>query len=205
MGLFLSASGLSGVNVADVEASLNSFQSQRQRQFYPTDGKTNDPGILVMSAPSDQKIFLLYPDGFFEWDDLSKHLSDELRCPVFSFHIHDGDFWMFTLYVQGDEVTRFNPIPNYWDDSISEEEMEKWKGDAALICARWPGVFEDSISRYFNRWDLEKGDQDKAYSNDEFKIGQDWQLRDFIKKLGLIYPLDNSGNVLGQTYFFQTE
>jgi len=205
MGLFLAASGLSGVSSADVEASLQSYQSKKQRQFYAAEGTTDDPGILVMTESSEQKVFLLYPGGFLEWDELSKHFSAELRCPVFSFHIHDGDLWMFVFFSQGEEVTRFNPIPNYWDDSISEEETESWKGDASLIYAHWPGITEESINRYFIRWDLENGNQGKAYPDDEFEIGQDWQMCDFVRKLGLIYPMDNSGNLLGKTYYFQPE
>lgn len=205
MGLFLTASGLNGVSSADVEASLQSYQSKKQRQFYPAAGTTNDPDILVMTESSDQKVFLLYPNGFLEWDELSKHLSHELQCPVFSFHIHDGDLWMFVFFAQGDEITRFNPIPNYWDDGISDEEMQSWQGDASLIFAHWPGITEESINRYFTRWNLEVETQEKAYPDDDFPTGTDWQMCDFIKKLGLIYPMDNAGNLSGKTYYFPAE
>lgn len=205
MGLFLSASALSGVSAAEVENSLQSYQTKKRREFYPAAGTTNDPGILVMSEASDNKIFVLYPNGFLEWDELSKHLSLELRCPVFSFHIHDGDLWMFVFFAEGEEITRFNPIPNYWDDGISEEEIQSWRGDASLIFAYWPGITEESISRYFTRWDLEAESQGKAYPDDEFENGRDWQMCDFIKKLGLIYPMDSAGQILGKTYFFSPE
>jgi hypothetical protein len=205
MGMFLSASGLCGVSSADVEAGLQSYQSKKQRQFYPAPGTTNDPNILVMTETPDQKVFILYPGGFLEWDDLSKHLSSQLRCPVFSFHIHDGDLWMFVFFSQGEEITRFNPIPNYWDDSISDEEMDSWIGGASLIYAHWPGITEESINRYLVRWDLEAGNQGKAYPEDEFETGQDWQMCDFIRKLGLAYPLDEKGDLAGKTYYFSFE
>jgi hypothetical protein len=52
---------------------------------------------------------------------------------------------------------------------------------------------------------LEAESQEKAYPEDEFKNGCDWQMCDFIKKLGLIYPMDNEGKILGKTYFFSKE
>ncbi|MEY4918663.1 MAG: hypothetical protein RL616_2576, partial [Verrucomicrobiota bacterium] len=168
-------------------------------------GTTEDSSILVMTESSDKKVFLLYPDGFLEWDELSKHLSLELQCPVFSFHIHDGDLWMFVFFVRGEEVTRFNPIPNYWDDGISDEEMQSWQGDVSLVCSYWPGITEESIIRYFTRWNLEAESQEKAYPDDEFEFGSDWQMCDFIKKLGLVYPMDKKGNLLGKTYFLSVE
>jgi hypothetical protein len=205
MGLFLSASGLGGVSSADVVAGLRSYQSARQMQFYPAAGTTNDPGILVMAESWDQKVFVLYPADFLGWDEVSAHLSNQLQCPVFSFHIHDGDLWMFIFFSQGEQITQFNPIPDYWDRGISEEEIESWKGDASLIYAHWPGIAEEPISRYLTRWNSEAETQGRAYPGDEFKFGEDWQMCDFIRKLGLIYPVGDDGKPNGDTYFFQVE
>jgi hypothetical protein len=204
MGLFLSASGLSGVSSAHVEAGLQTYQSKKQRQFYPAAGTTNDPCILVMTDTAEQKVFLLYPSGFLEWDELSEHLSQELQCPSFSFHIHDGDLWMFNFFVKGEQISCFNPIPDYWGE-VSDGEMENLKGDASVIAAYWPGIAEESINRYFTRWNLEAEAQEKAYPDDEFAIGSEWQMCDFIKKLGLVYPMDEKGSLLGKTYYFSIE
>jgi len=59
-----------------------------------------------------------------EWDESSAFLSRELQAPVFSFHIHDGDLWMYILHVNGLAVDQFNPVPDYWDDQISSEEID---------------------------------------------------------------------------------
>jgi hypothetical protein len=206
MGMFLAASGLTGAGINDIEAVLKSYQSQKQRQFYPAQGTTDDPDILAISGSPGQKVFLLYPGGFLEWEELSQHLSKVLRCPVFSFHIHDGDLWMFSFYVNGTQEDCFNPVPDYWG-GISDEELANLKGNASVIAAHWPGVSEKSISRYFTRWDLEAGSQEKAYPDDEFSYGTDWQMCDFIKKLGLTYPLDDTGNLLVscKTYHFSAD
>ena len=150
MGLFLSASGLFGVSSADVESCLQAYQSKKQRQFYAAAGTTTDAGILVMSETAGHKVFLLYPDGFLEWDELSGHLSQELQCPVFSFHIHDGDLWLYNFFVRGEQIGCFNPIPDYWGE-VSDEEVQNVKGDASVISAHWPDVtiaINNNIGRY---------------------------------------------------------
>jgi hypothetical protein len=69
-------------------------------------------------------VSVFYPNGFVEWDESSAYISKELKTTVFSFHIHDGDFWMYILYNNGQIIDQFNPIPDYWDENISDEEME---------------------------------------------------------------------------------
>ncbi len=60
-------------------------------------------------------------------------------------------------------------------------------------------VKPEEIEKYLVRWDLDAEDSIKAYSNDDF--GQeDWQLLDFMRKLGLPYPMDDNGAPKGPTY-----
>jgi len=205
MGLFLSGSGVCGASVADIEKALNSYQSKKQREFCPAQVSEVQSNTLIISESPEKRVFVLYPSEFFEWDELSQYLSLELNCATFSFHVHDGDLWMFVFFVNGEEMTRFNPIPNYWDDGISEEEMDSWRGDSAIISRYWPGVDPESIDRYFVRWNLDAPNQERAYPEDEFSYGCDWQMCDFIKKLGLTYPMDDKGNISGKTYHFQVE
>jgi hypothetical protein len=91
------------------------------------------------------------------------------------------------------------PIPDYWEDNISTEEIDQWKGDPLTISRITGSVKSEEIEKYLVRWDLEAEDSKKAYSSDEF--GQeDWQLLDFMRKLSLPYPLDDNGAPIGQTY-----
>ena len=54
------------------------------------------------------------------------------------------------------------------------------------------------------RWNLDAEEVGKAYADDEF-TNEDWQLLDFMKKLGLPYPLDDDGNPKGQVYKLWTK
>ena len=42
----------------------------------------------------------------------------------------------------------------------------------------------------------------KAFPEDQFRFNDCWQMCDFLKKIGLAYPLDDAGRVLGDTYEF---
>ena len=147
MGLFLDMSGIVGADKAAVEAALRSFVDTRGGSFRCAARSTEDPNTLVL-AGDDSRCSVLYPWEFFEWDEASRYLSAALSVPVFSFHIHDEDLWMFLLFDKGEQVAQFNPLPEYWDDRISDEERASWAGDAESIASRLSGVAPEAISPY---------------------------------------------------------
>jgi hypothetical protein len=162
----------------------------------------NDRNIGVMRS-TESTTTILYPDGFANWDDLSKLLSLELKVPVFSFHIHDGDLWMFVVFDDGKEVAWFNPIPDYWEQ-IDDAERSRWAGNAESVASFVPGLAAASIERYFVAWTEDiLAAQQKSYDDDEFAIGVDWQLVDFMRRLGFAYPLDDSGTPTGETFYLK--
>ena len=198
MGLFLGLSGVIGAEPNDIKNVLLNFAQERGGGFELAEGTLDDPniGVITQGGPNTTVIF---PDGFCEWDKVSQDLSLKLAKPVFSLHIHDGDLWMFLLFKDGKEIGRFNPIPEYWDE-LSPEEKETWKGDATLIANLVPGVSKDAIEKYFIEWDLEDENPPKAYPDDEYTIGNCWQMCDFMKKIGLEFPEGNGGTILSETF-----
>src|SRR5436190_13752237 len=121
MGLFLAASGIVGAESAAVERSVASFANSHGGTFEQREGATDDPNIGVITQGGSNTT-ILYPREFVHRDDLSQHLSKDLRVPVFSFHIHDGDLWMFEMFDKGEMVTQFNPVPEYWDELDPDEK-----------------------------------------------------------------------------------
>ncbi len=202
MGLFLSASGVLSPDGAAVRNAIASYVTSTGGTFELRAGTTNDRNIGVMQS-SESTTTVLYPDGFSDWDDLSKFLSLELKKPVFSFHIHDGELWMFIAFIDGKEVAWFNPIPDYWEE-VNDEERSRWAGNAQLVASLVPNLAADSIERYFVPWteDVLAAEQ-KSYNDDEFPIGVDWQLTDFMRRIGFVYPLDDSGNPTGETFYLK--
>src|SRR3954471_13374628 len=119
MGLFLAMSGVIGAKREAVEVALREFADTRRGSLRQAPRSAEDPNTLVLLG-DDSRCSVLYPWGFLEWDEASRYLSSQLGVPVFSFHIHDEDLWMFVLYEEGEQVARFNPLPEYWDDGISD-------------------------------------------------------------------------------------
>lgn len=201
MGLFLAASGVIGADIVAVERSIRSFCSAKNGIFEPASGTTNAPGISVI-AQCGSNTTILYPSEFMLWNEASTHLSKELHLPVFMFHIHDSDLWMFVLYLNGEVVSQFNPIPEYWEE-LDSTVKATWRGDAQAICKNVPGLLPDSIDQYLVEWaDVEVYVQ-KAYPDDKFPYGNEWQMMDFMRRVGLKYPLHDDGKADGNTYRLQ--
>ena len=197
MGLFLALSGVIGRNQGEVVAALRKNALKSGSSFEPAEyDADNEELCVVAEEKGNTTIFFL--DGYFEMDQASEFLSQELEAAVFALHIHDGDFWMYTLYHNGQVADQFHPIPDYWDDELSEEEIAAWQGDANVIAAHVPAVQAKDVTNYLTRWDLDAARVPKAYSDDEY--GQEeWQLVDFMRRIQLPYPI--AGDIVtGQVF-----
>jgi hypothetical protein len=203
MGIFLSISGVINKQEHEVEEILRRYAQSVEGNLVGGEVEEDHPNLTIISA-QDANTTVLYPNDFVEWDDASIYLSKELQTSVFSFHIHDEDLWMFQLFYNGELVSRFNPVPDYWQDVISEQELLSWKGDASQVAKYVAGLKAESIEKYFVRWD-DLGEEDLAYVGDEFEYGDCWQLVDFMSKLGMQYPIDEEGNVKGKPYMLWTK
>lgn len=200
MGLFLAMSCVLSPNNLDIRQALKSFTDARGGRFEMRSGTTEDDGIgVIRSNATTTSVF--YPAGFGDWDEYSAHLSNALSTPVFSFHIHDGDFWMFVAFRDGQEVARFNPLPEYWE-SLDAKEVDRWRGDADAVAALVPGLNAAAIKNYFVQWteDVISTGQ-KAHPDDEYRIGDEWQMIDFMRRLGFDYPIAASDESAGETFY----
>lgn len=205
MGEFIAMSGVNGSTRTDVVRSLTDFALSKGGLMEPAVPQAEPFDHLVIAGDENGPISVLYPDEFFGWDEASSFLSVSLGVPVFSLHIHDGDLWMYALFVDGEEVDQFNPIPDYWSGEVSSDERLLWAGDAELIADVWRGVDAASIENYLVTWDLEEQDSGKAYDSDKFPFNDCWQLTDFMQKLGLSYPIDDQGEIQPDWYRFDVK
>jgi hypothetical protein len=201
MGLFLALSGVIGVNEIDVVTALSGYAKAKHGIFRPEPRTHEDDDTLVVYS-AHGNTSLLFPQNSTDWWDVSQALSLLLKRSVLSLHIHDGDFWMYILYRNGVQIDGFNPIPDYWIEDISNEERESYKGNAAVVCKCIPGIQPGAIEKYFVTWNVDSDEELKAYPEDKYPCGTDWQMLDFMEKLSLPYPLDSNGRNLGSTYKF---
>jgi hypothetical protein len=201
--MFLAMSGVIGATSDEVVGALRSLVTEHRGSLEAAALTTDDDDCLVVAA-ADDRVTVLYPGNFFDWDEASAELSQRLQKPVFSLHIHDGDFWMYQFFDKGESIDQFNPMPEYWEE-LEEDERDAWGGDADLVAQRIPGLSADKIAAYLVLWGddvLESDLQTKAYPGDKFGYGSDWQLVDFMNKLGLPFPTGDQGEPRGPTYRF---
>jgi hypothetical protein len=197
MGTFLMMSGIANAAKGEVEDALRNLALKRLVAAPSPTGEENESNLVTESDQGN--VTVLYQDEWIDWDDASQQLSETLQKPVFSLHIHDGDLWMYILYANGQEVDRFNPIPDYWKE-LSEADRTSWSGNAAVVSRYWPNVSQEQIANYLVRWNVDNEDEigTKASPEDEFGAGEDWQIVDFMAKVGLAYPEPGQGQMVEQ-------
>lgn len=201
MGLFLAMSGVIGKDTKEVTKVLEEYTKIKKGSMLEVQPQ-NEAFDLCVIGGEGKNTTVVYPDDFFDWDEASQHISRELNTSVFSLHIHDSDLWMYIFYNCGEAVDQFNPIPDYWQE-ISSEEIEKWKGNPGVICNLVKDVAIDDIRNYYKFWDMLEDEEEKAYEEDEFYFGDDWQIIDFMNKFNLSYPFEEeTGLPTGKTYKF---
>jgi len=201
MGLFIAIAGIFDSKESDVINALSGYAKAKNGVFKAESLPQDDEDASVICSANGHTS-LMFPPSSLDWWDASQALSLLLKKVVIALHIHDGDLWMYELYKNGTKADSFNPIPDYWIEEISDEERTEWRGDAEAVAACIPNVKATDIEKYFVAWNLEADDERKAYPTDEYSYGTDWQMLDFMKKIGLSYPLDEKGKPLGPTYRF---
>ena len=197
-------SGVVGGDEDSIVDLLRAFATENHGSIEKADLTTDDDHCMVIRE-GDSGITVMYPGNFFDWDKVAQFISRRLERPVFSFHIHDGDLWMYLLYDKGEVVDQFNPLPDYWQE-LDGEERRTWQGNPAEVARRIPGLSVEQIAKYLAPWGdevFESAERKKAYPTDQFCYGSDWQLFDFMGKLGLEHPVDDDGAPRGTTYKFK--
>ena len=157
------------------------------------------PDLSIELVPgNDGKTLVMFPEYADGVSETCRKASDELSCPVFYLHVHDGDLWLYELFDCGHDVDRFNTDPDYWGE-ISAAERSRWQGNPEVIAQVWPEIEEGDVRRYLV--DHSRGDFDpdaKAYATDKFSYWDCWQLSDFMAKLGVPYPDSESQDATSQ-------
>jgi hypothetical protein len=207
MGLFLSIACVIRGDEANVVDALRQYAIDHNMIFGKETLSNYDGCVCAVVASNEVGVTVLYPYEFFDWDEASCYISERLGLPVFSFHLHDEDLWMYLLFDKGVIEDQFNPIPDYWGE-LSGDEMASWVGDADEVSEKVPGIFPELVSAYLVRWGDEVFEADepfKAYPSDRYAYGDCMQLFDFIDKLGLIYPIDDEEHPIGDLYRFESQ
>jgi hypothetical protein len=197
VGLFLSLSGVIGKSRAEVVLGLQEYLAIKGGGIEEAEIESDHKNFCTIRQEGENTT-IFYPNYFFKWDECSQILSKVLKAPVFSLHIYDGDFWTYTLFVEGENKDQFLPIPDYFGEEMSQQEIDSWKGNSDILVKYVPGLTRASVEKYLVTWNLDE-EEKKAYEDDEYTCCDEWQLVDFLRKLKLPYPIDD-GDPNGKVY-----
>ncbi len=180
MGLFLDVALLNGCNKDTAEQALKSWCAAKPKsRIVPSD--------CQLEEQSKGTVIIFNDDDCFEAQEFCITFSKEHGMVAMHLYIYDGDFWGYYLYKNGEEIDCFSPIPDYFED-IDEQEWERQKGNSNILAKEY-SICSKDIERYLVTWDEDDNGEDKAYPDDEY--GHiDWQMVDFMKKLGYHYFLE---------------
>jgi hypothetical protein len=201
---FIALTGIAGPTAAQVESALREYAASADGEMQPCDWTGEPDDVLVIAETQPGRVTVSYPAEFVDWDDATAFLSKKLQATAFSFHIHEGELWMYGLFAGGEQVDGFNPLPEFWGPLVSEER-EAWKGNPAEIEKRWPGIAAEAVANYLVPWDESVRGSRRAYPDDVYTYKDAWQLHDFLKRLGLKYPFDDRWQPMGKCFLFDVD
>lgn len=192
MGLFLQAAIMPGCKEADARAAVTTVAEKYSCSFDELEkGDSAEDAMMISDLIPDEcqymenanGVSILFNEDCIGYDSLAKAVSRESGKAILLLYIYDEDYWGYWLYDKGESIDEFNPVPDYFED-LSEEKLQRLKGNADII-ANYFHVEKSSIEKYLVRWSEETVDE-KAYEDDAFGYG-DWQMADFMRKLGYPY------------------
>lgn len=141
-------------------------------------------------ADSEQGTQILFSDEAPK--ALAQVLSKFLQKPVLLLFICDGDHWGYDFYRDGQELDRFDTVPDY-AGPLSEQMRQNRSGKPEVLAESF-SILPDDIRNYLVFWDredLDSADQ-LAYPGDRFPLGDCWQMTDFLTRLGWPWPFDEA-------------
>jgi hypothetical protein len=188
MGGFFSIIGIDRVEPARALTAFQAFESE-----------AGTPIELVV-GPSGA-IVVLTGDILHDSESIVSTLSESLGVATIKLSYSDDVVWSYDLFSSGKCVDRFSSRPSYFGlpPGVTEADLA---GSASIVAATWTQVKPDNIARYLT--DKEKlTDEEgsaKAYPDDKHEAWDAWQMTDFMKKLGLDYPVDDEGELKWPPY-----
>jgi hypothetical protein len=181
MGAFFSVIGIKQTPVDEVLSAFGKW------------AYAEGTGVELYQCPSGHVIglFEAIPD---DASGLAQGLAQALSTPVILFYYMDDVDWGFELYANGSLADKYTTRPGNWHSDVDPLSLA---GNAAKVCEIWGGVLPQRIERYLtNKENLSEAEREAlAYPDDEAEQWDAWQMCDFMKCLGLDYPIDEDGEL----------
>ena len=180
MGLFLEVGILKNCSKIETKKILEDWTRDKRSDILPDE--------CQLDEQNGGTVILLNENSNFEGNSqFFKYASSKTNNAVMALYIYDGDYWGYNLFVNGGEVDKFNPMPDYFN-TVTESEIAEYRGNSDVV-SQYFNINKDSIQNYLIFWTDELTGEELAYENDEFGYVE-WQLVDFMEKLGYKYFIE---------------
>jgi hypothetical protein len=199
MGTFVALSGIIGKTEIEALKALNSYFEKMNKELKETALNTEIYNLFILSEDKKNTV-IIYPENFSEFREIAMHLTRELRVPIFNIYVYDIGLWMYEMYYNGEIIDKFIPMAKCLKD-IQEIDIQSYKGNPNIVCKYLNNINIEDIKEYYKFWtdDFIKC-KEKAYENDEFPYGVNWQAVDFMNKLNLKYPITDEEETIGRVF-----
>lgn len=153
---------------------------------------------------SDKGVLVIFNERATVHETVAKVLSKEICLPVMLWFIYDSDGWgyfycedgvikdLFSVWAEEAKYMEslLNASSQNTDTLLQNKDMltEKYNNSAKFIAERFHININEIINYYIIWTDELIEDEEAAYEDDEFTYGDCWQVVDFMRKLGFLFP-----------------
>lgn len=181
MGVFLHTAVVQNKDLEKIKADI-----QKAAKKYSDMSIVSEKCVFVNS---DKSVLIIFNEEANLDEVLIKILSKEICAPVMFIYIYDNDGWGYFYCEDGVIKDFFSVCP----EAARDTSPKKYKHSAKFIAKQFH-INVNKIINYFKIWTDELiEDEVVAYEDDEFVYGDCWQMADFMKRLGILFP-DGSDN-----------
>jgi hypothetical protein len=172
-----------------LQITMHELSSQKWDSKTASIGGVRDYMLSYLAPASTSWSSVMLHLNSMTAEPLAAELSSAIDGPAIAFLEYDQAAWGYSLFERGSVLNRFWNIPE-----IVEVPPDDYTGNLEILC-RVFGAGPKSIAPYLQQVTESAG---KAFSDDQFTLGDHWVRVDFMRRLGLEYP--EPGKAIGGQY-----
>jgi len=193
---------------SEVCRCLEQFNENIKGTYKITKEQSGD-NILHIFESFKGNVLVKLGESHFYADKYLEFISKSLLKPALFLFQGSDEFWYYELFIKGNMVDTMYSNLNIDIDRKKTPGIYKEKNGSPDTLAQYWSCNKAIIENYYrNRGDLNEHELNKkAYPEDEFTFGDEWQIIDFMDKLNIKYPFNENGKILlnGINYFMDNK
>jgi len=163
--------------------SLRELPSQAINLAAGTVGGDPLPDCAFRAPAGPNWSCLHLPSGSTQGDEIALPLAQQTGQPVLVLTEHQQVAWGFSLFHPSEPTQTFLSQPSLLDGYPPSSPVD------AGVMARALGIAVERFAPYLEVQSPDDVSQAKAFPDDQFSLGDHWIRVDFLRALGITYPI----------------